>query len=768
MQDIVADHPSIADMFSIGTSVEGRTIWALRITGPGTGKHAVLLQGAQHGNEQPAASMVAFVADHLVNSYGSDADVAALVDGLVWYFVPIVNPDGYVNGILFWNANSVDLNENWGGPAGDLGTHGGPYPFSEPETAAMRDFLTAHPEVRLQLDLHVESPRFLWPWGYTYHLSKDEQTFRLLAERIRESLRAGTNQDYRMGPAWHAKSLMPGNSFDYAYGDLGIWSFFLGMSYTYDYAAYLPAFLDLNDWVLDCNANGTADSIDLATGSSQDCNSNKTPDECDGSDCNGNGLVDECELLDGAASDANGNYRLDACEADCAITPQWNKLFAEDGGATDQFGRAVDTDGETILVGAQGDDDLELDNGSAYIFGRTTDGWVQKQKLIASDATTVRQYRFGRSVAVSGDVAVVGAGGAVYVYRRSGELWQQEDKLIETGGIGGAVDLSGNVLVVGAPSAKLTIDSSEGKAFVFRYDGVAWQPEAALSPGTEADIHGFGESVALSENIIHVSAKHDLRPDLGCEAPVSYLFAYDGTSWSLAGRHDLYKDPECNVHDVDVAVSESVAAFGSPWTWHYEMHYGTAFVLGPNGALWEPNSQLLNYEPGHSTFGKSVTAEADTVVVSDQSGSALYVYRPLNTTWVESLKLTLPPATTARGGGEIALANGVLVVGVDQEPGAGLETGAVYVLDEFDALQSDCNANGLVDACDSSTFGDFDADGMPGLSDLAALVQCFAGPLIPPDPAVAECSYRCLAVFDANDDRDVDLADVASFQRLAE
>ncbi|MCH7994184.1 MAG: hypothetical protein IIB57_07040, partial [Planctomycetes bacterium] len=344
MQDLVAAHPAIAEMLPIGASVEGRTIWALRITGPGTNKHAVLYQGAQHGNDRPSASMVAYLADYLVAHYETDSEVGRLVDGLVWYLVPIMNPDGYVNGIFFWNANSVDLNENWGGPGGDLATQGGPYPFSEPESSAMRDFLISHPKVRLHVDIHSTSWLIRWPWGYTWHLSKDEGTFRVLGDRVRGSLPIEVAQDYMIGPAWHAQSFSPGSSFDYAYGELNRWAFYFGMAAFPDYPDYIPSFLELAKWMLDCNGNGVADATDLATGSSSDCNGNQTPDECERSDCNGNGRLDECELLEGSASDVNGNHLLDECEAECAITPQWVKLFAADGAMGDQFGGAVDID----------------------------------------------------------------------------------------------------------------------------------------------------------------------------------------------------------------------------------------------------------------------------------------------------------------------------------------------------------------------------------------------------------------------------------------
>ncbi|MFQ5463543.1 MAG: hypothetical protein ACE5E5_13085, partial [Phycisphaerae bacterium] len=64
----------------------------------------------------------------------------------------------------------------------------------------------------------------------------------------------------------------------------------------------------------DCNANGIADTCDLADGTSSDCNTNAIPDECD-IDCDANGIPDDCE----AFADCNANGIPDACDPDCNI-----------------------------------------------------------------------------------------------------------------------------------------------------------------------------------------------------------------------------------------------------------------------------------------------------------------------------------------------------------------------------------------------------------------------------------------------------------------
>ncbi|MFC1971660.1 PKD domain-containing protein, partial [Chloroflexota bacterium] len=98
---------------------------------------------------------------------------------------------------------------------------------------------------------------------------------------------------------------------------------------------------------------------------------------------------------------------------------QQAKLTASDNAAGDQFGQSVAVSGDSAVVGAFYDDDNGADSGSVYVFVRSGSSWTQQAKLTASDGAA--EYRFGRSVAISGDTAVVGAffhdeTGSAYVY----------------------------------------------------------------------------------------------------------------------------------------------------------------------------------------------------------------------------------------------------------------------------------------------------------------------------------------------------------------
>ena len=85
------------------------------------------------------------------------------------------------------------------------------------------------------------------------------------------------------------------------------------------------------------------------------------------------------------------------------------KLTASDGDQSDYFGYSVSIDGDAAIVGSYGDDDNGYNSGSAYIYRLIKGVWIEETKLLASDGA-YDDY-FGRSNAISGDTVIVGAYG---------------------------------------------------------------------------------------------------------------------------------------------------------------------------------------------------------------------------------------------------------------------------------------------------------------------------------------------------------------------
>jgi hypothetical protein len=153
---------------------------------------------------------------------------------------------------------------------------------------------------------------------------------------------------------------------------------------------------------------------------------------------------------------------------------QQAKLTAADASRSDFFGDSVSLSGDTALVGALG-----ADEGAAYVFLRDGAGnWSQQAKLTAADAAA--DDFFGESVSLNGDTALVGAlgagagegSGAAYVFLRDGAgNWSQQAKLTaaepaEFDRFGDSVSLSGDTALVGA-SEDNGASITEGAAYVF-------------------------------------------------------------------------------------------------------------------------------------------------------------------------------------------------------------------------------------------------------------------------------------------------------------
>ena len=212
--------------------------------------------------------------------------------------------------------------------------------------------------------------------------------------------------------------------------------------------------------------------------------------------------------------DDNGNGSGSAYVYEQQADGTWQqiaKLTADDGASNDQFGYRVATSGGVTMIGAWGDDDNGDNSGSAYVFEQQADGtWQQIAKLTADDGAS--NDEFSTSVAIDGGVAVIGAqydddngydSGSVYVFEQQADgTWQQIAKLTADDGaegdwFGSSVALDGDVVVIGA---QYDDDNGDDSGSVYVYEQQAdgtWEQFAKLTADDGASGDGFGVSVAL-------------------------------------------------------------------------------------------------------------------------------------------------------------------------------------------------------------------------------------------------------------------------------
>jgi len=229
---------------SLGQSIEGREIWMIKISdNPETDEadEPEVFYNALHHAREPAGMMtLMYFMDYLLEKYGTDPEVTYLVDHREMYFVPVVNPDGYVynqqtnpNGGGQWRKNrrenqggyyGVDLNRNYGYKWGydDEGsspypfsdTYRGTGPFSEPETQALRDFCNGR-HFALSLSYHTYSNLLIYPWAYEDNLfTADSAVYFDYGTRLTQS------NHYRYGNTGQTVGYaVNGDSDDWFYGE---------------------------------------------------------------------------------------------------------------------------------------------------------------------------------------------------------------------------------------------------------------------------------------------------------------------------------------------------------------------------------------------------------------------------------------------------------------------------------------------------------------------------------------------------------------------
>jgi len=213
LDDMIADHSSImTSRTSIGTSIEGRDIWAIKISdNPEIDEEEpeLLFTACTHAREMITPEVLMYFMDHLTDNYGIDPEVTDIVDNREVWFIVMVNPDGYYyNEVIapggggMWRKNrrdnldgsfGVDLNRNYGymwgynddgsSPITYAEDYRGTGPFSEPETQAIRDFSIARNFV-IQIHYHSYSNYFLWPWRYNSFDTPDEDLFWILTDSM--------------------------------------------------------------------------------------------------------------------------------------------------------------------------------------------------------------------------------------------------------------------------------------------------------------------------------------------------------------------------------------------------------------------------------------------------------------------------------------------------------------------------------------------------------------------------------------------------------
>ncbi|MET0753143.1 MAG: FG-GAP-like repeat-containing protein, partial [Pyrinomonadaceae bacterium] len=344
-------------------------------------------------------------------------------------------------------------------------------------------------------------------------------------------------------------------------------------------------------------------------------------------------------------------------------------------------------DGESYKLPSS---DLTAQN-SSYSF-------TSAYKFTSADGTG--DDRFGTSLAVSGNTALVGAPlkKAAYLFVRDGGGWTQQAKLIPsdsaTGGygFGSSVAIEGDRIVVGAAADRIGSNANQGSVYVFHRNGTAWTQQAKLiaSNGEQGNI--FGASVAISNNTIIVGATKFSFVGPQTTHGLAYVFFDTGAGW--VEQAQLYPMDLGNFADFGNSVDiegDTVIVAANRNNYGSSLQNGAVYIFVRNGANWSLQQKLLPTDTDQGDgFGTDVFIEQNTIIIgaatsgTEPSVGAVYVYGKVDGQWTEQQKLLASDETPySQFGTSVSIDGNRLIIGAaEKNVGSNHVQGAAYIFNK--------------------------------------------------------------------------------------
>ena len=285
---------------------------------------------------------------------------------------------------------------------------------------------------------------------------------------------------------------------------------------------------------------------------------------------------------------------------------------------SDAAGRKLEARMAVRMEGTEAQALLEVDDRDALWPVTIDPTFTQQAKLVASDAAELD--RFGLSVAISGETVVIGAPtdgteavanqGSAYVFVRSGGVWSLQQKLLAPDAaaddfFGISVAISGETIVVGAPFDDGAAGNAQGSAYVFVRSGGVWSQQQKLLALDAASPDHFGTSVAISGETIVVGARLMLA-QRATDQGSAYVFVRSGVVWSQQQKLLASDAAAFDKFGTSVAISGETVVVGAPGDdGAAGLNQGSAYIFarmggsGPRRRSWWPPTrrQVTNSAP---------------------------------------------------------------------------------------------------------------------------------------------------------------------------
>ena len=327
-----------------------------------------------------------------------------------------------------------------------------------------------------------------------------------------------------------------------------------------------------------------------------------------------------CALLPSSLLNAQWSSQQDA-----RIYPSPNDLEI-----ASEFGNAIALSGTTLIAGSQWHDPFGTGDayGAAYLFVASGSGWAQQAKLASSSYDP--DEHFGRSVAIEGDTAIVGApgdanpgapaSGAVYVFERQGTIWTEVARLVASDAstfdsFGSAVAIDGDTLAIGAQYDNSGGGTFAGSAYVFVRSGSNWSQQAKLVAAGSASNELMGACIDVDGDRIAVGAP---QRDSGGKVNSGAVFTFErsGTAWTQTAELFSSDVDAADQFGYALALDADTLLVGAPYDDGAGSNAGAAYVFTHSGGAWSSPVKLTDFAQVYADkFGTSVDLEGDRAVI---------------------------------------------------------------------------------------------------------------------------------------------------------
>jgi hypothetical protein len=320
---------------------------------------------------------------------------------------------------------------------------------------------------------------------------------------------------------------------------------------------------------------------------------------------------------------------------------QQAKLAASDANADDRFGVSVAIDGNIAVVGAYQSDSNGTDSGAAYVYELVGSQWIERQKITAPDGSAGDQ--FGRSVAIEGNTIVVGS------YRDDNN------------------------------------EPATGSAYVFAHSGGVWSQQQKLTAFDASTGDRFGISVTISNDTIVVGAYGDDN-----YTGSAYVFVRTGPTWTFQQKLTASDANQLDHFGYSVAIDSNTIIVGAHNDDHSGKQYpGSAYVYERQGISWSQQAILRASDSSDADhFGCAVALDGNYAVIGAYECDinyildvgAAYVFARTEAGWAQRQKLfdANDPCSGDDFGRSVAIKNDIIIAGCIYHSVNGRHCGAAF------------------------------------------------------------------------------------------